>query len=117
MMELYDKMTNFLWPIQWMEMVCTSNGSLAVFSFFLQDALSGVDQCVMDLREHLFRQYEVMHNATNGVGILDASHAVIVSDRLSLLLSASAAAFTLEAAAKDRTCSRVYPSVLTIRHL
>ena len=66
-----------------------------------------MDKSVEDIRQHLFRQYEELRTKVNNIDItqpgeMDPTHVKIVYNRLSLLLSATAGAFTLEAISKDR---------------
>jgi hypothetical protein len=60
---------------------------------------------VQHVRDHLFSQYEALITAKKEPGELELAHVEILSERLSLLLSATLGAFTFEAAAKGR---RVY---------
>jgi hypothetical protein len=60
---------------------------------------------VQHVRDHLFSQYDELQAAEKKPSELQLPHVNILSERLSLLLSATLGAFTLEAAAKGR---RVY---------
>ena len=68
----------------------------------IQEDLPQVDGVVQHVRKHLFSQYEELKSEDKHPGELKLAHVNILSERLSLLLSATLGAFTFEAAAKGR---------------